>query len=197
MRVCGMKTTQDSPLWQTEFPDFPPADMPPIPSDWRDSSWHNDTCPSFVVITFPPGSMYQQARAWIAESDPARREFATMHRFSVTYEDVGGMGATPFTTNHFGALLAYVEAIQTRALADAFGQLIRAELAPHLAEIRRRNALPEYAAACASHDFCDSNMLMVQAWENTFGGEPDASDEAHARRINAAWSEVRAKGFAE
>lgn len=33
----------------TAFPDYPTADLPPIPSHWRDSSWHNDACPSFMV----------------------------------------------------------------------------------------------------------------------------------------------------
>jgi hypothetical protein len=31
----------------TEFPDFDAATMPAIPEGWTDTSWHNDTCPSF------------------------------------------------------------------------------------------------------------------------------------------------------
>lgn len=34
--------------FQTEFPDFPVADMPAIPAGFDDVSWCNDTCPSFL-----------------------------------------------------------------------------------------------------------------------------------------------------
>jgi hypothetical protein len=30
------------------FPDFPIEDMPQFPEGFVDSSWHNDTCPSFT-----------------------------------------------------------------------------------------------------------------------------------------------------
>lgn len=30
-----------------EFPDYPAADLPPIPDGFEDTSWHNDACPSF------------------------------------------------------------------------------------------------------------------------------------------------------
>lgn len=35
--------------FKTEFPDFPEADMPPIPEGWEDHSWHNDAGPSFYA----------------------------------------------------------------------------------------------------------------------------------------------------
>lgn len=31
----------------SEFPNFPAADMPPLPDGFKDSSWHNDSCPSY------------------------------------------------------------------------------------------------------------------------------------------------------
>lgn len=34
--------------YQTEFPDYPEADMPPIPAGFADRSWHNDHCPIFM-----------------------------------------------------------------------------------------------------------------------------------------------------
>lgn len=34
--------------YQTEFPDFPASDMPPLPEGFTDSSWHNDACPSIT-----------------------------------------------------------------------------------------------------------------------------------------------------
>ena len=40
-------TTDTKPKWQQEFPDYPLADMPAVPAGFEDTSWHNDTCPSF------------------------------------------------------------------------------------------------------------------------------------------------------
>jgi hypothetical protein len=36
-----------APNWQYAFRDFPVADMPAVPKDWKDDSWHNDACPFF------------------------------------------------------------------------------------------------------------------------------------------------------
>src|SRR5687768_13043239 len=35
-------------MYRTEFPDYPIDAMPPIPEGFVDTSWHNDTCPSFT-----------------------------------------------------------------------------------------------------------------------------------------------------
>jgi hypothetical protein len=49
------------------FPDYPIADLPPIPSHWRDISWHNDACPSFEVSGL---------QVFVDYADPAKRETA-------------------------------------------------------------------------------------------------------------------------
>jgi hypothetical protein len=36
----------------TEFPNFPVASIPQLPSDWTDSSWRNDESPSFTANGF-------------------------------------------------------------------------------------------------------------------------------------------------
>src|SRR5262245_47820271 len=33
--------------YRDEFADFPASDMPKLPEGFIDTSWHNDTCPSF------------------------------------------------------------------------------------------------------------------------------------------------------
>lgn len=42
-----METAKQSllPQWQRAFPDM--TDMPAIPEGWKDTSYHNDACPSF------------------------------------------------------------------------------------------------------------------------------------------------------
>lgn len=34
-------------LTAREFPDFDLVTMPTVPEHWSETSWHNDTCPSF------------------------------------------------------------------------------------------------------------------------------------------------------
>lgn len=57
-----------------EFPDYPAESMPDIPQGFRDSSWHNDSCPSFtgfglqVIIDYP---------------NPVQREIQSGKRFMV------------------------------------------------------------------------------------------------------------------
>ena len=39
---------QERPItFQTEFPDFPTADMPKLPEGLEDTPWHNNSAPSF------------------------------------------------------------------------------------------------------------------------------------------------------
>ncbi len=80
---------------------------------------------------------------------------------------------------------------QIRALADAFAALVKKALASDLAEIKARNAIYD-GAVCATHDFCDANMLMAEAFAATIGRPllPDDGPmaEADAALWNAAWS---------
>jgi hypothetical protein len=49
----------------------------------------------------------------------------------------------------------------------------------------RNRSIP--ANCCASHDFCDANMAMHEAFINLFGREPDLESEAHLSLWNRAW----------
>jgi hypothetical protein len=70
--------------WQDQFPDF--TDMPDIPADWEDTSWHNDTCPSFEV-----GAV----RVFIDYANPVEREIIGDYpRFSVIDHDQNTIVAT-------------------------------------------------------------------------------------------------------
>ena len=55
--------------FQTEFPDYPAADMPALPAlgNFVDTSWHNDICPSIT-------SDELGLQIWIDYPDPAQRE---------------------------------------------------------------------------------------------------------------------------
>jgi hypothetical protein len=71
-------TTMSS--YRTEFPDYTAADLPAIPANWEDVSWHNDVCPSWVA----PGEVYVYADY----ADPQRREMQNATRYAVMHDGV-------------------------------------------------------------------------------------------------------------
>lgn len=84
------------------------------------------------------------------------------------------------------------DSAQIAALSQAFADVVRSWCtAEEFAEIRRRNATPEYIAACASHDFMDSNMAMLEAFESVIGREMDLTAETDIALMNAAWFQAR------
>lgn len=66
--------------YRTEFPDFDPATLPPIPSDWEDTSWHNNTCPSFS----PRGS---DVAVYVNYLDETDRDWPGGKRYAVVADD--------------------------------------------------------------------------------------------------------------
>lgn len=51
-------------------------------------------------------------------------------------------------------------------LARGFSRVLRKRLSPdELAECVRRNDSEANPGICHSHDFCDANMAMAEAWE--------------------------------
>lgn len=85
-------------------------------------------------------------------------------------------------------------------LALAFAARLRAAMtAECVATIVARNTTPEYASACASHDFLDANMLMSEAISDVSGRDPfspiDLEDESVLSTWNKAWDWARAGQF--
>lgn len=81
-------------------------------------------------------------------------------------------------------------------LAAEFSRLIREGFPEHLVVIRARNRMLDQHV-CATHDFCDANMVMAEAFKNVFGREVDINDDADTDLWNTAWDLAKAKGFAE
>lgn len=84
-------------------------------------------------------------------------------------------------------------------LAAEFARQLQQDLEPwEWAEVLRRNASPEYTeGVCASHDFCDSNMTMLDAFEVLHKREMvmDATPAGEVDRAlwNAAWDIAKTK----
>ena len=78
------------------------------------------------------------------------------------------------------------------AIAKAFDAELRAEInAETYVEVIRRNRTPKYGCACASHDFCDANMPMLEAYKRVTGCNfPDTEEEMDV--WNRAWEAWRA-----
>lgn len=80
-------------------------------------------------------------------------------------------------------------------LSDAFSIVIREFLTENqLASVNYMNdpILP----TCATHDFCDANMAMLEAWTRLTGeSKIDAQNDADCKLINAAWKFSRDEEF--
>jgi len=71
-----------------------------IPNKWKDTSWHNDACPSFYHNGF---------QIWIAEKDPKSRELGEdSARFSIGHANYYGEGYTRREFNNFPDVIDYV-----------------------------------------------------------------------------------------
>jgi hypothetical protein len=92
---------------------------------------------------------------------------------------------------------ARARANRVRVLARRFAQELRQTLTTgEMDQVLKRNADPaQHAGVCASHDFCDANVCMIDAFELTEGREPEASSDEDTALINEAWNAARAAQF--
>lgn len=76
-------------------------------------------------------------------------------------------------------------------LANRFYILLKRELTrKDFEEMLRLNATKDYdsSGSCASHDFCDANMVMEEAWRDLGYGEVNPESQADADLWNDAWN---------
>lgn len=89
-------------------------------------------------------------------------------------------------------------AIELR-LALAFATALNSTLdASQMRDVVRKNLTPKYESACASHDYCDANVVMAQAFETVFArpflGESGAT-QADTDCWNKAWDLAKGAQF--
>ena len=76
---------------------------------------------------------------------------------------------------------------QVTAIAEAFAEVMRQWLTPdEFAEMKRRNVHYD-SLVCASHDFCDANMAMAEAFQGVTSREIDGENAADAALWSDAW----------
>lgn len=79
------------------------------------------------------------------------------------------------------------------ALAQAFSAKVRK--LSKFQEIIKRNKTRTDPDICHSHDFCDANELMLEAWSETFKVEPNFGYDPHLKLIGDAWSIAKENEF--
>lgn len=199
--------TTDRPLWAREF-----GDKARVPSSivrgLTDISWHNDVMPSFIHPDHDNAFFSERGeeiRLWIDYANPADREYPLTekpHRFGVYQHGETGTNApvknAELYTGNDGraarrAFDAAVAATLTPVvrLAILFDTALRAEIGDDKYRIVvRRNGENKNKPWCASHDFCDANMVMLPCWQKVTGQRgavPDGNDDEGSRLWNAAW----------
>lgn len=89
------------------------------------------------------------------------------------------------------------EALRIYLIAQAFSRGLRAFLDEDQMEaINRKNMHnPEYKECCATHDYCDANVVMLNAFESALGTEFDLREQYHVNLVNAAWDLAKIHRF--
>lgn len=85
-------------------------------------------------------------------------------------------------------------------LALVFRFIVKRDLAADLEKIDAENArrvATGDTATCATHDFCDANMLMLDAWEKFCLQPMRPHVQANADLWNQAWQIARSRPFGE
>ena len=100
----------------------------------------------------------------------------------------------------------FIDVSEQSQVARKFSELLLRDIgASNLDEVNRRNAVHAKQGdngICASHDFCDANMTMLEAMaevldtdENEICGGPDGMSDATNALWIAAWDEAKANKF--
>lgn len=75
-------------------------------------------------------------------------------------------------------------------LANTFSAVLNEWIHEKLYEVNLRNKEKNYIEGswCATHDFCDANQAMIDAFKKVFGYEPTGRDQKDNSLIDHAWN---------
>ncbi|MDQ6960647.1 MAG: hypothetical protein Q9M27_06400 [Mariprofundaceae bacterium] len=82
-------------------------------------------------------------------------------------------------------------------ISKAFSDLLTEEIGlMNMDSVIIENSEPDAdPATCASHSYCDSNMVMLAAYESIMGTVADFQEDAVVDYWNAAWSMAKKNDF--
>lgn len=188
----GLTTSEADTWWPTQFPDYPVASMPPIPGDWIDKSWRNDTSPSFQVCT---GPMAEPVEMWIDYRDPSQREIAGAPRFSLYRRSGDDELSAIYTGDDYDQAM---ENAEREKFACMFAKALAGALSATQWQTMRITNRTITPGACASHDHIDANMVMHTIWLSVRGADllaqrriTDVAEDLDF--INAGWAIAKAE----
>ena len=156
-----------------------------VPDGLINASSGNDVCPS--VMTEPTNnipSFYVQL--FVDYKDPADREDPDSDRYTIyVMTDDGDHYTDHYTTDVYGcaltAVLGYRFAVNIRDwVTDVDWTAMRAKA--------RQLAADGVTNVCPSHDYCDANVALLDAFTSIYGPLPDDRrivDEAHVEMDKA------------
>src|SRR5687768_5328662 len=107
-----------------------------------------------------------------------------------TYEDAVQELSTKAALEKAGQKLVD---LTPQKVADAFSAIIREWLtAEELEEVVKRNKVRSHPSVCHSHDFCDANVAMSEAFEKLLGlSDDEVCDLATGEtRVSELWNEA-------
>ena len=182
----GFATNEVTCSWVACFPDYPIHTMVPIPEGWSEMSWRHEAAPSFGPCAGPMG---EAAQIWVDYEHPAMRDVPEAERFTFGRRDAVGELTVIYAGDDYGEALRHVS---IEKLACAFANRIGQQLdATEWQDMRVRNQTVA-DGVCASHDFLDANMVMLDVWRATRKPAIVGNGDAEALgqdldHVNAAW----------
>lgn len=158
-----------------------------LPDGFKDETWRNDTCPSFV-------DERTGLILYVDHPDPGEREIPECPRFTLR-QMVKEDGGWQFGGGHDDVVVDgddYDEVL-SHIIAARFALVLQDWLSPSEWETMRQRNLDTPPDACASHDYCDANVAMDMAIRSVMRvPEMDADDERLVRLWNGAWGVAKA-----
>jgi hypothetical protein len=149
---------------------------------------------------------YEQETKYLepgAQLEDATRPDDMEASYTVSFDGSSRFDCTDVHPTSAEAWRQAFEIIATEKVALEFSRVLRHCIGGDMAEVVRRNsAEPAGSGVCHSHDFCDANMAMLEAFHNlglraTVEIEPVDGPEWCASQDlwNAAWDAAVASGF--
>lgn len=152
-----------------------------------DSSWHNDLYPSFG---FAKDSDADELRLWVDHPDASKREMPECARFTLAHN------VNDFVnTDEVSVIIDHILAIQFSKVLRRWLSSVQMKVVTETNKARNDNT-------CATHDYCDSNMAMDEAWNTLFPREMfadgDENPDQHAadcEQVNRSWDIAKSDEF--
>lgn len=176
------------------YPGYSAETLALLPQHWQHMADEGAACPRFEIPMTPYEVMADYA-------DEAQREVPGWQQYALIRADDRG-SETLFSENDFGEILA-------AAIGNVFADLLMDRLgAEQFAEMQARND-EEDGDSCASHDYCDANMVMSEAFVKVTGrecrlpcdvgpnGPTQAEVDADMALWNSAWDYAKANRLSE